>query len=145
MPQIKIISPVENQTILGDKVTISFIVGNLEVGREGHLHIWLDNPILTASTAGEITSNFNYLLTDVSAGNHKLTLEVVKPDHRSFSPVVSSSIYFTSVLPETPTTTPTPRPQNIISPVSFINWQQILLIAAVVSIAIGCFIKVKTS
>ena len=141
MPQIKIISPTDNQTILGDKVTISFIVGDLEVGREGHLHLWLDNPIQEASTAAEITSNLNYSLTDMSSGYHNLAIEVVKPDHLSYHPVTKQTVSFITSLPEILTVTSVPESQNILPSGNLFSWQNILLITSTVIISAGLIIK----
>jgi len=141
VPQIKIISPTDNQTILGDKITISFIVGDFSVGQDGYLNLWLDNPKEEASTAAKITSQFDYNLMDLPMGLHKMTLEAVKSNNISFSPKVKQSVSFTTVLPQVPTITLSPTPNNMPSLGNLYNWQHILLLTALVIIVVGCIIK----
>lgn len=141
MPQIKIVSPSQGQQVLGDKVTVSFIVGDFTVGADGYLYLWLDNPIEEASTAAKITSQFDYSLSDLAAGPHKLTLEAVKTNKLSFNPPVKQTIFFTTLPAQIPTITPTPTPVNIISLVSFLNWQYIVIIFSVLIIAAGLVVK----
>lgn len=94
MPQLKIITPVNNQTVLGDQVTVSFIVGDLEIGREGHLHLWFDDDPEKATPAAYIETHFDYTLSGLPHGGHKLSLEVVKPNHQSFTPKVLQEVVF---------------------------------------------------
>lgn len=140
-PQLKIISPVDNQTILGDKITISFIVSDFTVGQDGYINLWLDNPIKETSTAAKITSQFDYTLSDLPSGSHKLTLEAVKSNHLSFKPRVNQTVSFTSILPQVSKVTAIQKSQDSISSFSFLNWQQILMIAGVLIIAFGFIIK----
>lgn len=141
MPQLKIISPVDNQTILGDKVTISFIVSDFNIGQDGYINLWLDNPIQEASTAAKITSQFDYTLADLPSGTHKLTLEAIKSNNLSFKPKANQTVSFTSILPQVSTVTAIQKSKESISSLSFLNWQQILMIAGVVIIAVGFIIK----
>lgn len=101
-PLLRISAPSENQTVLGKDITISFVVGNVTIGPEGHLHLWLDNSVQTASTAAIITTHFDYILENVLPGTHTLTLEFVKSDHTSFSPSVKEIVHFTTTLPQNP-------------------------------------------
>lgn len=141
VPQLKIISPTDNQTILGDKITISFIVSDFNIGQDGYINLWLDNPIQEASNAAKITSQFDYTLSDLPSGSHKLTLEVIKSNHLSFKPKVNQSVSFTSILPQVSTITAIQKSRDSTSSLSYLNWQQILLIASVVIIAVGLIIK----
>lgn len=111
-PLLKIVSPTDGQTILGDKITVSFVVGNLIVGSEGHLHLWFDNPLHEVSNATEITTHFDYVLEGVSPGVHTLNLEVVKPDHTSFNPAISETTRFNTQLSQTTTPSEFDKPQN---------------------------------
>lgn len=140
--QIKIISPTEGQTILGDKVTISFITGEFTVGQDGYLNLWLDNPLKDASFASKITSNFDYILSDLPPGPHRITLEAVKPDRQLFHPSVIQSVSFATTLPQTTTSIPSPPAQNIFFFPALINWQIILLFISALVIIIGIFVKV---
>lgn len=141
MPQIKIISPVGGQTIFGDKVTVSFIAADFTVGQDGHLNLWLDNPVEEASTAAKILGQFNYTLSDLVSGPHKLTLEVVTRDNLSFRPPIKQTVYFTTSSPQIPTITSFPTPSNIVSFVGLINWQYVLLITALIIITVGLILK----
>lgn len=137
-PLLKIISPTDRQTILGNKITVSFVVGNLIVGNEGHLHLWFDNPIHEASNATEITTHFDYVLEGVSPGVHTMTLEVVKPDHTSFNPAVSETTYFTTQLPQNAKSSGQIKSQNIVP--EFI-WPVLGIIFGILIIIIGFIIK----
>lgn len=136
-PLLRISAPGENQTVLGKDITISFVVGNLTIGTGGHIHLWLDNPIQTASTAAYITTHFDYVLEDVSPGPHSLTLELVKPDHAPFSPTVKETVRFASILPQTLFSSPTPF---FLSPLSRIDGKVILGLFAIGIIIIGFFL-----
>lgn len=98
MPQLKIITPSENQTVLGTQVTVSFIVGDLEIGREGHLHLWLDDNHNNASPSAHLETHFDYILSGLNPGEHQLDLEVVKPDHQSFTPRILQNVSFKTQL-----------------------------------------------
>ena len=135
-PLLRISAPSENQTVLGKDITISFVVGNLIMGAEGHIHLWLDNPGETASTAAIITTHFDYILENVSPGAHTLTLELVKPDHASFSPGVKETVRFTSILPQALSSSPTP---SFLSPLLRIDEKVILGLLAIGIIIIGFF------
>ena len=113
--KIKIVSPAEGQTILGDKATISFISGDFTIGQDGYLFLWFDNPVEEASTAAKITGNFDYTLSDVPAGVHRLTLEAVRPNQRSFNPPIKQTVTFTTKLPQVPTAPVSPVPFNVSS------------------------------
>ena len=139
LPLLKIISPTDGQTVLGDKITISFVVGNLIVGSEGHLHLWLDNPIHEASNATEITTHFDYVIEGVSAGIHTITLEVVKPDHTSYDPAVAKTTYFTTQLPQNSTTVELEKPQNNLLIENI--WPALGIISGILIIIIGFRIK----
>lgn len=141
MPQIKIVSPSQGQQVLGDKVTVSFIAGDFTVGQDGYLHLWLDNPIEEASTAAQITGQFDYTLSDLSPGPHKLTMEAVKANKVSFNPPVKQTVSFTTSLAYVPTITPSPTPFNILSLTNSINWQYAMLVAAVIIVALGVILK----
>lgn len=140
MTKLKIVSPTQNQTVLGDKVTVSFITGDFTVGQDGYIALWLDNPIEEASTAAKIAGQFDYTLSDLPAGLHRLTLEVVTRNNLPFNPRVKQTVSFTTTSVQIPTSTPSPTPFNMIFFVS-VNWQTIALIAAAAIIAVGIFLK----
>lgn len=142
---LKIISPSHNQTILGDKVTVSFIISDFTVGQDGYIRLWLDNPIEEATNASKISSSFNYTLSGLPEGLHKLTLEAVKTNNLSFSPKVKQTVLFTTILPLTQTAaiSPISPPPNTFLGINFYNWQYELAIGAFLMIAIGVIIKTK--
>lgn len=97
-------SPEEDATILGNRVTVDFTVGEIVLvdpsrvsqnkSGTGHLHLWLDAPNATKETA------IHYFLPDaftfdrVPSGNHALVVEVVNNDHTPFDPPVRQMISF---------------------------------------------------
>lgn len=99
-PLLKIVSPSDNQTVLGSNMTVSFIVGNAQVGKDTILHLWLDNPDTSSSTAAVINTHFDYVLSDVPPGDHLLILEAVKPDGFSFNPKIKEEVRFSNVIPQ---------------------------------------------
>jgi len=108
-PLVKIVSPTDGQTVVGQEVTVSFILGNAVFGSEAHLHLWLDISSPSASTATEIASHHDHILSGLSPGIHTLTLEAVRPDHQSFVPAVQTISTFTLQPPVVqPTVTPSP-------------------------------------
>lgn len=140
-PQLKIVSPTNGQTILGDKITISFIISDFTVGQDGYLRLWLDDPGLEASRSSKITGNFDYTLSDLAEGAHMITLEAVGGNNISFIPKVKQTVTFNTTLPQIPTTTPSPTPFNLSSFATSINWQYILLFTALVITSMGIIVK----
>lgn len=136
MREIKIVSPSEGQQVLGDKVTVSFIAGDFAFGADGFINLWLDNPIEEASTAAKITSQFDYILSDLPAGSHKLTLEAVTRNNLPFSPPVKQTVTFTTIPSFIPTFTPSPTPFSVLSFMNS-NWQYFLITTALAMTIIG--------
>jgi hypothetical protein len=96
-PQLQIVSPTDEQTIFGTQITVSFIAGNMIFGKDGHIHLWLDATVVEESTATEIPAHAEYVLSDLPTGKHSLTLEIVQPDHTSFTPpIVQTSTFIVS-------------------------------------------------
>ncbi|OGG26410.1 hypothetical protein A2960_06040 [Candidatus Gottesmanbacteria bacterium RIFCSPLOWO2_01_FULL_39_12b] len=140
LPQLKIYAPQNNQTILGDKVTLSFIVGKANFN-DIHLHLWLDNPVQAASTASEITTHFDQVLTEIREGSHVLSLEVVQADHASFILPIKESVLFKTVFPPGENLSPfSPSTSlNLTNPT--IDYRIIILLLAVVLISLGIFLR----
>lgn len=141
-PQLKIVSPTENQIILGDKVTISFIVGKLSIGREGLLHLWLDQDIETATSATLLQTHFDHILENLPPGKHKLTLEVVKPNHQSFNPPVRQTVAFKTDLPVIPSPILTPQKKDERN-IYIFDFNITGLLLSVIIIILGIFIGYK--
>lgn len=134
--EIKIIAPTEGQTILGDKVTISFIVSDFYPGQDGFINLWLDNPIEEVTTAARISSSFNHILSDLPQGLHKLSMEAVGKNNLSFSPKVKQTVSFATILPQNPTVTILPSVQNK-HPLEYSNYLQFVLLTVALFIAIS--------
>lgn len=140
-PQLKIVSPTNGQTILGDKATISFIISDFTVGQDGYLRLWLDDPRQEASQSSKITGNFDYTLSDLTEGAHMITLEAVGGNNISFIPKVKQTVTFNTTLPQIPTPTPSPTPFNLSSYATSINWQYILIFIALTVTLAGTIVK----
>lgn len=142
---LKIISPSSGQAILGDKATISFIISDFTVGQDGYIRLWLDNPIEEATNASKITSSFDYTLSGLPEGLHKLTLEAVKTNNLSFSPKVKQTVSFTTILPLTQTAaiSPASPPPNTLLGLNSQSWQYVLTFGAILMMVIGLIIKMK--
>lgn len=141
MPHIKIVSPTGGQTVLGDKVTLSFIISDFSVGQDGYLNLWLDNPIREASTAAKIASQYDHTLSDLPAGSHTLNLEAIKSDHTSFNPPVVQSVSFVINLPQKNTETLSPVSHSNSSFSGIASWQYLILVIAVIITLVGFVIK----
>ncbi len=122
-PVLSIASPHEGDTILGDRVTFSFIVGNFtfvdfnlkktNAPNEGHIHLWLDQKNPTIENANEILSHEDVFFQNLPPGNHILITEVVQNDHSSFKPKIITTIHFHTQLP-LPSSPPSPTPEFIL-------------------------------
>lgn len=141
IPQLKIISPVEGQIILGNRITVSFIVGNLEIGREGYLQLFLDSDNEKSTPSAILTTHFDYSIEGLSPGGHRLTLEVVKKDDKSFDPKVFQSVEFQTLLPTTVFPTTTVQAKG--SPDYFLSKTFIGAILGLVIVSTGLFIGLR--
>lgn len=117
-PVLSIASPVEDTTILGNQLTVSFIVGNFTFvdfsqkktisPNEGHLHLWLDQPQPTLENANEVLSHDSVVFRNLPPGKHTLIAEIVNNDHSSLKPKVNAKISFFTSLPAS-----TPLPTSV--------------------------------
>lgn len=124
IPSLTLATPRENDTILGTNVTVSFVVGNFvyidfstnkkNMPLEGHVHIWLDQDNPTSQNANQIITHDEVMFRNLPPGNHTVEIEVVKNDHSSYTPRISKKVTFKTIL-VSPTSTPTPTPENIIN------------------------------
>ena len=94
-PSIAIISPEDGSTVSANQLTIEFNVENFTIGSvgdgaDGHIHYQLNSndPVMHYST-----DPIN--LTDLSVGNHNLSLWLVDNSHQALDPMVSDEISFT--------------------------------------------------
>src|SRR3990170_4573228 len=103
IPTLDVLTPSEGQTIYGDKVPVLLDAQNFEivdfanntkaVSGQGHVHLWLDDEQMTAQSAAKAIED-TFTFSDVTAGDHKLRVELVANDHSSQKPPVASEISF---------------------------------------------------
>lgn len=144
-PVLSVASPTEGQTIVSDKLTVSFIVGNFTFvdfhqkktkGRnEGHVRMWLDQQ-QTDENVNEILSHDDVVFNNLPEGKHTLIVQVVNNDNSPFKPDIATTISFSSYLPIPlpPTPTPTPKLADTINQLSL---QKLLILDGVVFLVIG--------
>ncbi|MFQ5851030.1 MAG: hypothetical protein ACE5JU_10640 [Candidatus Binatia bacterium] len=76
---VKIVSPLNDQTVTGSEVEIRF---RLIKGKRGHhVHAYVDEKLMGMFKRDEGTLIGEGTLTDVSPGRHSLELRVVAEDH----------------------------------------------------------------
>jgi ABC-type Fe3+-hydroxamate transport system substrate-binding protein len=95
--QLKIVSPTNGEVIKGstvhvivslkDAVVVQMTSTNL-VPNEGHLHVILDDTLVTMTASLETT------IPGVPPGRHLLTVEFVANDHAPFDPRVITGVAF---------------------------------------------------
>lgn len=110
-PSLNIISPIPNQNIVSDKVTVGLSVPNFKLTDyktyvkptygQGHIHLWLDQTTPTKASAIKITAP-TYTFENVKPGNHILVAELVANDHSSLNPKMVTSVSFKTSLPVSP-------------------------------------------
>lgn len=95
-PTIELVSPAAGAKVPAGDVSLSvkttglkFVMpSNTLVPGEGHVHFELDDePVMMSTTP-------DYVYEGVSAGEHKLTAELVQNDTKPFSPPVKQEITF---------------------------------------------------
>ena len=95
-PTIELVTPAEGATVPAGDVSVSvkttglkFVMpSNTLVAGEGHLHVTLDDEPFKMSTTPD------YVYEGVTPGEHKLEVELVQNDTKSFSPPVKQVITF---------------------------------------------------
>ena len=95
-PTIELVTPAEGATVPAGDVSVSvkttglkFVMpSNTLVAGEGHLHVTLDDEPFKMSTTPD------YVYEGVTPGEHKLEVELVQNDTKSFSPPVKQEITF---------------------------------------------------
>ena|SRR3990167_1039029 len=102
-PTLQILTPMDGQTIYGNKVPVLFDTENFEivdfaqntkaVSGQGHVHLWLDDEEITAQSAAKAIED-TFTFSDVSAGDHVLRAELVANDHTSLKPPVVVEVNF---------------------------------------------------
>jgi hypothetical protein len=95
--KLSIVSPTNGQVVPGDTVEVTTrlqgarIVGATSTNLrpdEGHLHVLLDNSLVT------MTAQLKTRLTDLRPGSHVLQVEFVANDHAPFNPRVIDKVVF---------------------------------------------------
>jgi hypothetical protein len=108
-PQIDISSPIENQKIESEEVTVSWKVSDFtvvdyaqypknKVG-QGHVHLWLDENSPTAQNSIKVTSGENYTFKGIKSGSHTLIVELQNNDHSPLKPAIRKTINFETSAP----------------------------------------------
>lgn len=133
-PQIEITSPKENEIIKEDYVVFSFKVKNFTLkdyhlkpppkNGEGHLHICLDTDKIDTAKKNCYEHIFmnDEIFTDLEAGDHFITAELVGNDHQpAYSPSVRSTVHFkiTAEKPLSPKKSPAPIAKNPVKKSSY--------------------------
>lgn len=144
-PKLRILSPAEDEVVSGESLIVRFAVTDfkfvdfrktdLSRKNEGHLHIWLDEKNQTRENAIKHGTQEPYLLTNLTPGDHNLTLELAQSDHSSFAPKISQTVNFKAFggqLGPTPTPTKSSKTTNFgqiaaglvigIGAISFLFW-----------------------
>ncbi len=129
VPSLTITSPSDGATLPAGSVTVTAQVNNFNVvdkqgqanvAGEGHLHFYLDVPAPTTPGQPAIppsgvwahVSGTTYTFTNVAAGTHTITVQLVNNDHTPLIPVVTAQITITvtapAVAPPPPANNPPP-------------------------------------
>ena len=100
LPLVSFLSPTPGQIISGSKVPVKIAVTNLSlvdyrthprlVSGQGHVHLWLDQTDLSKISAVKAVSD-TYTFDNVKPGNHTLVAELVRNDHSSFTPPLTTA------------------------------------------------------
>jgi hypothetical protein len=94
---VTILSPSNGQTVKGSDVKVRVRLAGARIvpattkhitPTTGHLHVYLDNQIVTMNFA------LSYDITNVSPGMHVLRVEFVASDHLPFDPRVFAAVTF---------------------------------------------------
>ncbi len=111
LPLVSFLSPTPGQIISGSKVPVKIAVTNLSlvdyrthprlVSGQGHIHLWLDQTDLSRISAVKAVSD-TYTFENVKPGNHTLVAELVRNDHSSFTPPLTTTISFQTTTSSSP-------------------------------------------
>ncbi len=113
MPQINITEPKNGSEIAAGNVTVSVNVMNFNlanklgmanVAGEGHIHYFMDaavptiqgKPAITKPGTYVPTANTSFTWTNVTAGMHNFSVELVNNDHTPLSPPVTTEVSVTA-------------------------------------------------
>ena len=94
---ISITSPADGAVLESGDVSVEFLVENLVIPDEGHVHLWVDD-----SMDGMFYTIDPIAVTGLGEGSHTIALQLVDTGHNAFDPDVSSSISVTVELPAGP-------------------------------------------
>ncbi len=131
VPTVTIVSPSDGATVPAGDVTVTVQVSNFNVvdkqGQanvpgEGHIHFYLDVPAPTTPGQPAIppsgvwahVSGTTYTFTNVAAGMHTITVQLVNNDHTPLIPVITAQITITVTAPAV--STPSASPPPVVSP-----------------------------
>lgn len=127
-PSLVITAPKDGAQVPAGNVVVSVQTSNFNivdklgkenVSHEGHLHYFMDveapttagKPAVTAAGTYAATANTSYTWTNVAAGAHTFSVELVNNDHTPLEPPVVAKVAVTvTAAPATPTPSPSPTP-----------------------------------
>lgn len=89
-PALAITTPTDGATVYGADVNIVFSVYNFTMPTDGHIHYALDG-----GSNNEYTTTTPIALSGLSAGSHKVVMQLVDPSHNALVPKVADSVTFT--------------------------------------------------
>lgn len=139
-PVLSIASPKEGTTILGDTVTISFVVGNFTFN-EGHVHLWIDEENTNRQNAEKLLSQSPLQLKNLSPGKHMIRLEVVGNNHSPFTPPLTKTVYFTIKYPTRSLLSVYPtRKSHLENIKANIRQEHIIILIGIIFIIIGIIV-----
>ena len=116
VPSLTITSPTDGASLTAGSITVTAQVGNFtvvdkqgqpSVAGEGHLHFYLDVPAPTTPGQPAVppsgvwahVSGTTYTFTNVPAGTHTITVQLVNNDHTPLIPLVTAQITVTVTAP----------------------------------------------
>jgi hypothetical protein len=128
--EFQIVSPTTETVAYGNSIIVKFTLppnfhlsGNKIHSRsvfgEGHIHLWLDQPVSKSTSAIHVDTD-TFTLENVRYGSHVLNAELVNNDDSSLSPPATASVSFISA--STPPANASPHVKFLLT----LTWTAIL-------------------
>ena len=89
-PSISITSPADSAVLESGDVSVEFLVENLVIPDEGHVHLWVDD-----SMDGMFFTIDPIAVTGLGEGSHTIALQLVDTGDNAFDPDVLTTVNFT--------------------------------------------------
>jgi hypothetical protein len=104
-----VVSPLPGSLVTGNVISVKFdipdylkIVDYKSHSRsafgQGHIHLWLDQTDLSATSAIQVTSD-SYILENVKPGPHQIIAELVTNEHLPLIPKTTAAVSFQTQTP----------------------------------------------